>query len=127
MCRNVVISVCQGLAVFTAAALLLAPRAAVAQAKPTITSQPQSQTVSVGTNVSFTVAASGQTPFTYQWSFNSINLTNSAHISGATAATLTLSSVTLSDTGNYRVVVSNSHGSDTSSNAVLTVLAVAPS
>ena len=43
-------------------------------------------------------------------------------IHGTTNATLTISNVVASDAGNYRVVVTNSHGSATSSNATLTVL-----
>src|ERR1051325_852561 len=47
---------------------------------PAITTQPQSQTVNQGTSATFTVSASGTTPFTYQWSFNA------GSISGATAS-----------------------------------------
>ena len=43
---------------------------------------------------------------------------------GATNATLTLTNVSLSDSGGtYSVLVTNIYGSDLSSNAVLTVLA----
>ena len=42
-------------------------------------------------------------------------------IDGATAATLTLSSVTIADTGDYTVTVSNSAGNDLSQPATLTV------
>ena len=45
-----------------------------------ITTQPQSQSVTQGTSVTFTVAASGTAPFSYQWWFNS------ASLSGATAS-----------------------------------------
>lgn len=101
----------------------IAPCRLYAGAGPGITTQPQNQSVLTGSNAVFTVVASGQTPLLYQWSFNQINLTNSAHISGATNATLTVSNVMVNDMGsNYQVVVSNSHGSVTSSNAMLTVL-----
>jgi parallel beta-helix repeat protein len=100
----------------------LAPRNVVAGSSPTITTQPQNQTNLLGANAIFKVAASGQTPLFYLWSFNGTNLTNSAHISGATNATLVVSNVAASDMGNYQVAVSNSHGSATSSNAMLTVL-----
>src|SRR5437762_13734097 len=56
------------------------PLSARAQSRPAITTQPQSQTVNAGTNVSFTVVASGQTPFTYLWSLNTSALTNGARI-----------------------------------------------
>ena len=82
---------------------------------PTITTQPVSRTVTAGTNVSFTVAASGTSPFSYQWRLNGVSL------SGATSATLTLSSVTTGQSGNYSCVVTNAGGSATSSAATLTV------
>ena len=89
---------------------------------PSITTQPQSQSLETGSNAVFQVVASGQTPLSYQWSFNGANLANSSHIGGATSATLTVSNITVNDAGPYRVVVSNSHGSATSTNATLTVL-----
>ena len=82
---------------------------------PTIATQPQSQTITQGLNATFTVAASGSTPFSYQWKLNS------AAISGATASSYTRSNVQPGDAGSYSVVVSNSAGSATSSDAILTV------
>lgn len=82
---------------------------------PSITTQPVSQTVNAGANVTFTVTASGTAPLTYQWRFNGAN------ISGATAASLMKSNVQSGDAGNYSVVVSNAAGSATSANAALTV------
>jgi len=83
---------------------------------PTITTQPQSQMVNQGSSVTFTVAASGTTPFSYQWRFNG------ASISGATLSSYTKSSVQATDAGSYSVVVANGAGSATSANAVLTVI-----
>ncbi|MBI5774629.1 MAG: immunoglobulin domain-containing protein, partial [Verrucomicrobia bacterium] len=80
-----------------------------------ITGQPQSQSLSVGDSVSFSVGVSGTPPVAYQWRFNGTN------IAGATNTALTLPSVQLSDGGSYSVEVSNVAGSVTSSNAVLTV------
>jgi hypothetical protein len=82
---------------------------------PAITTQPQSQTVVVGANVTFTAAASGTPAPTFQWRKNTVN------ISGQTAATLTLNSVQLGDAGSYTVVATNSVSSVTSNAAVLTV------
>jgi len=88
---------------------------------PVITTQPTSQTVSVGSPVSFVVAASGSTPFSYQW------LRNGANVSGATSASYTLSSTTLADNGaQFRVRVTNTHGSKLSNVAVLTVTSNRP-
>ncbi len=81
-----------------------------------ITTQPQSQTVAVGSNVLFTVAASGAAPLNYQWQVNG------SPISGATASSLTLNNAQTTASGNYSAVVTNSSGSVTSSIAVLTVL-----
>jgi endonuclease G, mitochondrial len=82
---------------------------------PSIAFQPQNQTTVAGSNVTFSVTASGTAPLGYQWKFN-----NGA-IAGATNATLLLSSVTTNQAGLYSVVVSNSAGSVTSSNALLSV------
>jgi pectate lyase len=83
---------------------------------PSITTQPVSQTVSAGANVSFSASAEGTAPLSYQWQ------KNGAAISGATSATLNLTNVQGADSGNYRVVVSNAAGSATSTTAVLNVL-----
>lgn len=47
-----------------------------ALAQPTIVSAPTNQVVLSGANVTFTIAASGAGPFTYQWQFNGTNLPN---------------------------------------------------
>jgi hypothetical protein len=82
---------------------------------PVITHPPQSLAVSVGANATFTVTATGALPLSYQWRFNSENL------SGATNASYTRTNASLAVAGNYTVVVTNSSGSVTSSVAVLTV------
>ncbi len=86
---------------------------------PSITTQPTSRTVTVGSSTTFTVVATGTAPLTYQWRRNGTAL------SGATAASLTLSNVQLSDAASYTVTVTNSAGSLTSTAAVLTVNAAA--
>jgi hypothetical protein len=82
---------------------------------PVITSQPLSQTVTQGVNVTFSVAASGTAPLSYFWRFNG------AYISGATASAYARLNAQPADAGSYSVVVSNFAGSATSSNATLTV------
>ena len=101
--------------------LLLLPAAGFAASPPSITTQPQSQSVVAGSNAVFTVVASGSPAPVYHWFFNNTNLANGPHIGGATSATLTVSNVVAGDAGNYQVVVTNSRGSATSSNATLTV------
>lgn len=82
---------------------------------PTITTQPSSQSVMVGTNVVFSVVATGKPNPTYQWN------KNGSAIAGATGTTLSVANAQASDSGNYTVTVSNSVGSITSNTATLTV------
>jgi hypothetical protein len=82
---------------------------------PSISVQPAAQSVTVGTTVSFTVAATGTAPLTFQWRLNG------AALSGATGSTLTLASPQAADAGAYTVTVSNGAGSVLSNAATLTV------
>jgi hypothetical protein len=93
----------------------------VTDGEPAFTTQPTSQTVTAGTTVNFTVAASGNPTPTYQWQKNGVNLTNGGNISGATSATLTLSSVTAGNAGSYVAIASSVSGLTTSNAATLTV------
>ncbi|MBN2506890.1 MAG: immunoglobulin domain-containing protein [Verrucomicrobia bacterium] len=70
---------------------------------PVITLQPASQTVAPGVMVVLTVAASGE-GLTYQWHLNG------TPVSGATAATLTLSAVQVKDVGSYVLGITNAAG-----------------
>jgi hypothetical protein len=82
----------------------------------TVTIQPTNQAAVAGSNYSFTVTANGTLPLSYQWQFNSINLT------WATNATLMLTNVQMANEGTYDVVVSNVFGSMTSSYVTLILL-----
>jgi sugar lactone lactonase YvrE len=82
---------------------------------PTITTPPQGLTVDQNTSANFTVAASGTSPFAYQWLFNG------ATISTATASAYTRANAQPGDAGSYSVIVSNFAGSVTSAPAILTV------
>ena len=82
---------------------------------PFLAAQPQSRTVNLGAAVSFSAAAVGTAPFSYQWAKDSIA------IAGATAATLNLTNVKVSDNGSYTVAVTNATGSVTSNAAALSV------
>jgi len=91
---------------------------------PSITTQPAGQTVTVGQTATFTVAATGTAPFSYQWK------KNGTAISGATSTSYTTPATTNADNGSqFTVQVSNSAGNVTSNAATLTVSAstVAPS
>ena len=87
---------------------------------PTITNQPVSQSASQGDNITFTVGADGTAPLNYQWRFNL------ADIGGATSSSYTRSNVQPAHVGSYSVVVSNSAGFTTSSNAALTLIVPQP-
>jgi len=68
---------------------------------PTITTQPVSQTVVAGGNVTFSVTATGSGPMLYRWYRDGVE------ISGATKSSLTINGVQLSDSGGYRVIIGN--------------------
>jgi uncharacterized repeat protein (TIGR01451 family) len=82
---------------------------------PTITQQPQSQTVTIGADVCFTVQATGTAPLNYQWRFGGKPL------AGETNSQLCLSGVSENASGSYDVLVANLAGSVSSSKATLVV------
>ena len=91
---------------------------------PAITAQPADQSVTAGADASFSVSASG-TALAYQWQ-SSVDSTTWHDVGGGTSATLTLSAVSLADSGtHYRAVVSSGSASVDSNAALLTVAAVA--
>src|SRR5882762_2891368 len=117
---TVVVSNSVGKATSNAATLTVSATAVA----PSITTQPASQTVTAGQTATFSVAATGTAPLSYQWQ------KNGAAITGATSSTYTTPATTTSDNGaQFTVVVSNSVGKATSNAATLTVsaAAVAPS
>jgi len=84
-------------------------------------SQPQSQTVFQGSDVTFGVGVAGQAPFQYQWYFNGTTKLSSVSNPTATNATLVLSAVQLNQAGTYSLVVSNALGSATNQPVTLSV------
>jgi hypothetical protein len=87
---------------------------------PTITAQPAATNVFVGDSATLTVSVVGTRPLAYQWRKDGGNM------NGKTSATLTLANVTLTDSGDYTVVVTNDFGSVTSAVARVTVTATRP-
>jgi glucose/arabinose dehydrogenase len=88
---------------------------------PSITQHPADRTVSAGQPASFSVAASGSGPLSYQWQRDGTN------IAGAASTTYTLASASGADNGaRFRAVVTNPFGSATSNDALLTVTGNAP-
>jgi uncharacterized delta-60 repeat protein len=81
---------------------------------PAIITQPVGQTNYEGISTVFSIQA-GLEPLSYQW------LKNGTNLAAATNAILVLPNIALGDAGDYQVVVSNPHGSQTSAVAALTV------
>ena len=81
-----------------------------------INTQPTSQSVCLGSSVTFSVSASGSGTVTYQWKKGGVD------IGGATSSSYTINPVTAGDAANYSVVVTSSCGSTTSNNATLSII-----
>ncbi len=97
------------------------PGPGVSAAAPSITAQPQNQTVTAGQTATFSVTVQGTTPFTYQWQKGATPIT------GATSASYTTPATTTADSGSqFSVVVTNAIGNATSNAAALTVNAAPP-
>ena len=97
----------------------------VVNVPPVITLLPVSQTVTAGSTVSFTVAASGTPPFSYQWIKWISYPGSNTPITGATNSTFTITNVSASDAGGYEVMVTNA-GGHVFSSATLNVTALIP-
>lgn len=89
---------------------------------PIILTQPVSITNNAGSIVTFNVTSAGTAPLLFQWKKNGTNLSDGGTISGALTDTLTISGISPSDEGLYRVAVSGPGGTNTSSDASLTVI-----
>ncbi len=89
---------------------------------PSITREPQPQTVNAGSTVVFSAAATGVPAPTYQWEHNGTALSDGNGVSGASGPTLVISGVTPANAGAYACVATNSSGSTTSTPASLTVV-----
>ncbi|WLQ11489.1 immunoglobulin domain-containing protein [Hahella aquimaris] len=93
-----------------------AKRAALGDSTPVkISIQPTSASAYVSESVTLNVSATGTDPIRYQWRKNGVNLPNATHSS------LALKGLTLNNSGNYDVVVSNDVSSVTSNRASIKV------
>lgn len=102
-------------------------------AAPQIATQPQGDILDQTLSKTFTVVATGTAPLSYQWKRGEIgsgiytNIPANVRYSGLTSPTLTITNLSVSDTADYVVVVSNLAGSVTSTPpATLTVQPVTP-
>ena len=97
--------------------------APVAGSAPTISLAPQDQAVTANASATFTVAAIGLAPLTYQWQRAEPGSADFASIVGATGSSYTLAAATTGDAAaRFRVVVTNAFGSAASDPATLTVI-----
>ncbi len=87
----------------------------LADAAPSSVAQPASRSATQGGQISFSVQATGSSPFSYQW------LKDGAAVVGATGATLTVNNVQPTNAGIYSAVVSNSVAGSTSQFSILGV------
>jgi hypothetical protein len=98
--------------------------------RPEIHSQPQPIDTTTNAFASFSVGVQSVYTANYQWQevgTSVTNIANSANISGATSATLAFAHASLTNQGNYQLVVTNAYGAVTSSIVNMTVTAtVAP-
>jgi len=97
------------------------PAASTSNVRALITTQPVSQSVTIGQRATFFVVASGAAPLTYHWSRSGVA------ISGAMSASYTTPATAAADNGvQFTVTVSNSRGKVTSSVAILIVITPGP-
>lgn len=115
---SVIVSNIAGTTTSDSASLSIIPSA------PVILSQPAPQSVLPSGPASFAVSAVGTQPFIYRWLLNGTNLSDGGNIHGSRTSTLSLSNVTTALTGMYSVVLSNTLGAVTSSNALLSLIPV---
>jgi len=123
----VVVSNAAGVTTSSNAVLTIIPSA------PALAILPTNLTVLPGAVATFSVAAIGTHPFTYQWTFHGTNLVNSGNVYGANTSSLTISNITSDWDGAFTAVVGNSLGTNsasatlfvqpvTASNATLTLV-----
>ena len=86
---------------------------------PIFLTQPQSQSLFMGSNGTFTAQAFHSTG--YQWQMNGTNLIENGHCSGVTNSTLNITSVSADDAGSYTVIAEHPTEPAASTNAVLSV------
>ena len=92
----------------------------IALGPPTVVVSPAVGTGYSGLNFTFTASAIGTPTLNYQWQYDGNNL------SGATGPTFTITNAQPTNAGLYRVIVSNSEGTVTSSVSPLTIISSPP-
>ncbi len=97
---------------------------------PSITGQPKSGLAYLGGKAILSAVIKGTAPFTNHWQISGTNLVDGTYngtvVVGSTSNVLTFYNLSAGFQGTYTLVVSNSVGMTTSSNAVLTLASTAP-
>jgi hypothetical protein len=89
--------------------------------------QPQSVATYTGNTVNLAASGiNGAPPFTFQWQFDGLNLSDGGSIFGSQTAGLTIANATTADSGTYQLLVTNPAGTVSSSNATVTVVNPVP-
>jgi hypothetical protein len=91
---------------------------------PLITSQPAGLSTTTNEPASFSVGATSPFALTFQWQDNGTNVQDDSNISGSTNSILNIAACSLTNAGNYTVIVSNQYGVVTSQVANLAVSSV---
>ncbi|WP_020526092.1 immunoglobulin domain-containing protein [Cytophaga aurantiaca] len=91
----------------------------------TITTQPADVSACAGSTATLSIIVSG-TGISYQWQKGGTNLTNGGNVSGATSATLTLTSTTSADAASYTCVTGNTCSGFLTSNAATITINTVP-
>ena len=115
---SVMVSNVAGTATSTEAFLTIVPW------RPFITEQPAGRSVLPGETMTLSVTAVGSQPMHYQWRKNGGDLADDEDLSGAAAGVLSIHNVSYAHAGTYSVFLSNTLGTATSSDALLTVTSV---
>jgi hypothetical protein len=85
---------------------------------PTVTEAPASQVVAPGQSVALSVSATGTAPLSFQWRLNGTNIT------GATTSTLLLTNLSVTDAGQYTVMITDGFGSTIAVSAKVSVFSI---
>jgi hypothetical protein len=88
---------------------------------PTLSTQPASEILYAGQTARFSVAATGSSTLTNQWSFNGSPLSDNANVSGSASPALTIRDVSGANAGNYTLRVSNPGGATNSMSVSLSI------
>lgn len=91
------------------------------QAAPTVNDNPESTSVEYGSDVTFTGGGTGAGTLYYQWFYGTTMVENGNGIEGATSPTLTISDVTFSRAGPYKLRITEDNESVMTTEAILTV------